>query len=425
MEPNIANFVQKFCQSPTLVYSNTKEAKTHHPTTRSRFISMIIRNYTLKPVIHFRPRSWRGICYNFAMKNHPFHIIPAIWLACQICVHAMDPTKVDGIVTVEVDRTERVWAIKITNKSTDKLQYEMMGKVPRGLGLEVWDSESETGWRVHAENLAGSLNIDGFPADIREIAPGATEKFQLNPESMSTTSDLALAKWERAKRIGYYDCRVFFGVYASRLLSVEPRARATTPESNEPNEDTPPWLDAKEDEAGKDAIFGFKLRRMLNKENLSLVSWHRGSGRKGEYYITYTTCRKDDLEQMLPMDENKPMEISLPRLIAKAKTLASEKLKDCVFEGLIIDPCEDDDAKHYASIYFAHDRDDITINLLLNGAITTTSRLSLTQEQYNQLGDFRIPKIREQAGTGQPATSPESKPEGGDKPQPEAEGRSR
>ena len=31
----------------------------------------------------------------------------------------------------------------------------------------------------------------------------------------------------------------------------------------------------------------------------------------------------------------------------------------------------------------------------------------------------------EQAGTGQPATRPESKPEGSDKPQPEAEGRSR
>lgn len=31
----------------------------------------------------------------------------------------------------------------------------------------------------------------------------------------------------------------------------------------------------------------------------------------------------------------------------------------------------------------------------------------------------------EQAGTGQPATRPESKSEGSDKPQPEAEGRSR
>ncbi len=34
-------------------------------------------------------------------------------------------------------------------------------------------------------------------------------------------------------------------------------------------------------------------------------------------------------------------------------------------------------------------------------------------------------KSAEQAGTGQPATRPESKSEGGDKPQPEAEGRSR
>ena len=38
---------------------------------------------------------------------------------------------------------------------------------------------------------------------------------------------------------------------------------------------------------------------------------------------------------------------------------------------------------------------------------------------------YRSPKEVEQGGTGQPATRPESKPEGGDKPQPEAEGRSR
>ena len=35
------------------------------------------------------------------------------------------------------------------------------------------------------------------------------------------------------------------------------------------------------------------------------------------------------------------------------------------------------------------------------------------------------PKKAEQAGAGQPATRPESKSEGGDKPQPEAEERSR
>lgn len=34
-------------------------------------------------------------------------------------------------------------------------------------------------------------------------------------------------------------------------------------------------------------------------------------------------------------------------------------------------------------------------------------------------------KIAEQVGTGQPATRPESKLEGGDKPQPEVEGRFR
>jgi hypothetical protein len=34
-------------------------------------------------------------------------------------------------------------------------------------------------------------------------------------------------------------------------------------------------------------------------------------------------------------------------------------------------------------------------------------------------------RLSEQDGTGQPATRPESKPEGGDKPQPESEGRSR
>lgn len=46
----------------------------------------------------------------------------------------------------------------------------------------------------------------------------------------------------------------------------------------------------------------------------------------------------------------------------------------------------------------------------------------------NLQGTFTIenkPKKAEQAGTEQPATRPESKSEGGDKPQPESEGRSR
>ncbi len=41
------------------------------------------------------------------------------------------------------------------------------------------------------------------------------------------------------------------------------------------------------------------------------------------------------------------------------------------------------------------------------------------------LGTTQLPKSGEQDGTGQPATRPELKSEGSDKPQPEAEGRSR
>jgi hypothetical protein len=31
--------------------------KPHHPTTRSRSVSMTFRNYKINPVIHARPRS--------------------------------------------------------------------------------------------------------------------------------------------------------------------------------------------------------------------------------------------------------------------------------------------------------------------------------------------------------------------------------
>ncbi|MBT8038200.1 MAG: hypothetical protein KJO21_11705 [Verrucomicrobiae bacterium] len=337
----------------------------------------------------------------------------------------MDPTKVDGVVAVDVDRTERVWTVEVTNASKQALRYEMMGKVPRGLGLEVWDPDkAEYGVRVHAENLA-QMNMDVFPADIREIAPGTSEKFHLNPASMSTTSDLTLAKWERAKRYGYYECRVFFGVYASRLLSVAPRDRLNSPERDKPKEDAPLWSKTKDEENEKNAIFGFKLRRMLNEKSLAIVSWHRGSDSGDDYYITYTTCPKAELEAMKPMDENKTMEIPLPKLIAKAQAIAKKKLKDCTFEGLMINPCEDDDKKHYASVYFVDDRDDTEIDILLNGVTTETTKLSVTKEQYKQLKDYRIPKIREQDGAGQPATAPELKPKDRYEPQPESEGRSR
>lgn len=313
----------------------------------------------------------------------------------------MDPTRVDGFVSVEVDQTERVWKVEVTNRSEQKLSYEMMGKVPRGLGLEVWDhGHSENGLRVHAENLAKFLFIDGFPADIREISPGESVRFQLDPESMSTTSDLAQARWERAKRNGYYDCRVFFGVYSSRLLRVTPGERRGFRGGNEPTVDVLHTVDPNPGECNEGLVFGLKLRRMLNEKNRALVSWSRGSDREGHYHITYTTCLKVDLESMEVMDEGKPMWILLPDLIAQAEVLAREKLADCTFEGLLIDSCKDDEAKHYASIYFVDGRDYITINLLLNGATTETAKLSVTGEQYKQLKEFGIPRIRDNVGKG-------------------------
>lgn len=66
------------------------------------------------------------------------------------------------------------------------------------------------------------------------------------------------------------------------------------------------------------------------------------------------------------------------------------------------------------------------------GDFSPKAKDPLTEEQqamvYNLvyiLAMQRSPIKSEQAGTGQPATRPESKSEGGDKPQPEAEGRSR
>ncbi|MFT5109689.1 MAG: hypothetical protein ACI8XO_002054 [Verrucomicrobiales bacterium] len=44
-------------------------------------------------------------------------------------VQAFDPTEVDGAVTVEVDRSKPIWAIKVKNHSNLELNYEMMGKV--------------------------------------------------------------------------------------------------------------------------------------------------------------------------------------------------------------------------------------------------------------------------------------------------------
>jgi hypothetical protein len=237
---------------------------------------------------------------------------------------------------------------------------------------------------------------------------------------MSATEDLALVKWERAKRIGYYNCRVVFGVYASRLLSVAPKPKANNPNEDEKPKAPPAWLADGGAEAEENLLFGFKLRRMLNKEKLALVDWNRGSDRRGEYHITYTTCARSDLERMASWDDDKPMELPLHKLVARGHAMARQKVEECIFEELIINPCRDDRSKHFASLYFGDDRDDIAIDLLLNGASTKTTRLSVTEEQYKELSEYGIPKIREQDGADQSATAPESKPEGKKKPKPES-----
>jgi hypothetical protein len=70
------------------------------------------------------------------------------------------------------------------------------------------------------------------------------------------------------------------------------------------------------------------------------------------------------------------------------------------------------------------------VSFIMNDRLSSVgNRLLLVfdiQTPPSIIGGLTIPEPRrEQAGTGQPATRPESKLEGNDKPQPESEGRSR
>lgn len=325
------------------------------------------------------------------MKPYFLPMVIVVWLASRMALQAIDPAEVNGRVSIGVNRDEPVWTITVTNHSKEKLSYENLGKVPRGLGLEVWNPDDpEDGWRMHAEDLAEFLNTDGFPADIREIAPGKSAQFQLNPDSMSAASDLALAKWRRAKRIGHYTCRVFFGTYASPMISIEPPEKA----KHQDDEESKDKSVFREDE--KEEMFGFKIRRMLNEKGLALLAFSGGSDRDGSYQISLTTCRKADLEAMASLDDEKSIPIPLPKLIARAKVMAEKELKDVRFEGMILNPCPDDESKLFASIYFVNGVDDTEISLLLNGAATETMKLSVTQDHYEQFQEYGVPKIRQQ-----------------------------
>ena len=62
------------------------------------------------------------------------------------------------------------------------------------------------------------------------------------------------------------------------------------------------------------------------------------------------------------------------------------------FGALRLNPCEDDSTKWYADIWFQGDWDDISIHLLLNGALTKVTKLPVTAEQYKELSEHGIPK---------------------------------
>ncbi|MFK7851194.1 MAG: hypothetical protein AB8D78_09475 [Akkermansiaceae bacterium] len=303
---------------------------------------------------------------------------------------ALEPNEVDENVDVEVDRTESIWKVKVTNRSSEELRYEMMGEVPRGLALELWDfDETETGVRIHAEDLAKYLGVDGFPADIRTIPAGEVETFFLNPKSMSATNKLSLAKWERAKRGRYYQCRVVFGRYSSRMLDVSPKVKIRK-SSNEPE---PEWVADLLKNTKEDEPFGFQIRKMLNEKDLALIDWHKGSDRKDVYHASIRTAPKGDFEKLVAHDGTRAASLPLQELVKIAKKAAAKKIEDCEFEGLMVNPSEDDQLKYFYSIYFTNDEDDTEIHLLSNGTIVQDIRIELTKEQYDQLSEYRIPQL--------------------------------
>lgn len=328
------------------------------------------------------------------MKIHLPQFTAVFWLLAQMGVQALNPTEVEGQVAVEVDRSKPVWTITVTNRSTQKLSYEMLGTVPRGLGLEVWDiDDNSEGLRIHAEDLARFMNVDGFPASISEIPPGQSQEFRLDRKSMSTTDDMTLAKWERAKRIGHYRCRVFFGVYASRMMSVSPEPRSIDQVDVDPDART--GLPDSGDRSKEGEPFGFRLRRMLKDKKLALVDWNRGSDKEGEYHVDYLTCEKAEFDRMAPWDGSKPLEMPMHDLVIRAHEIARQKLQQCRFAGLMIDPCRDAASKRFVTFSFEDERDDIMVQLLLNGAPVKTTRLGVTKEQYAQLEEYGIPQLRE------------------------------
>ena len=196
----------------------------------------------------------------------------------------------------------------------------MIGKVPRGLTLEVWGYwEEHKILRIYAEDLAEYLNVDGFPADIRKIHPGKSVNFPLNPKSMSATSVEAFTKWKKAEEWGTYSCRVVFDEYTSPRLEISSpdTERARSPKAKDP--------EIKIDSESKE-LFGIQLRRILEKKNQALVSYHRGSGVKDDYFIRLRICPKDKFEKLADRDGSAPLEKPFHNLVTIGEKLAKQEI---------------------------------------------------------------------------------------------------
>ena len=90
------------------------------------------------------------------------------------------------------------------------------------------------------------------------------------------------------------------------------------------------------------------------------------------------------------------------------------------------DPRADEAAEREARVrVFSKDQIDCLIQILHKVRSMLGSVYFSDVDEAITFLNQRKTKFAEQAGTGQPATRPESKSEGSDKPQPEAEGRSR
>lgn len=314
-------------------------------------------------------------------------LITLLWLGTH-ALGAFEPARVNGVVSIEVDHSKPIWSVKVTNQSKDELSYEMMGKVPRGLGLEVWGPWKEHEiLRVHAEDLAEYLNVDGFPADIRILHPGKSITFPLNPKSMSATSVEAFSKWKTTVERGYYHCRTFFGHYSSPAFEISPpeRKKAKPPQKKEPAIPLDP---------NSEEHYGIQFRRNLEKNNQALVHYYSGSRADDDYYLELSTYPKAEFDKLADWDGSAPLAVPFHKLVNIGKQIAAQKLKKFILDELYFFQTQDCSSKHYFVLSFSNDDDQITIELLPDGTPITSTKLKLNVQQYRDIREHGIPLLK-------------------------------